>query len=205
MGMGGGVFVHQAALPGLHRGMHQGVQFRELRGVVEYECGELAAVDCSRGGAVRIQDGGAKFADGAIVGFATRRQYLMAELVGADQQAAQIRQLAADEVNRTAAWAGHIIELVRNELSEQDLEQLRALLAGGEVGEEDAPIKGAQDDPPDFLGKPRTGGTMVGDTFPAGLRRRLDAAAGTTSARGGFDARFPSARKIGRDDMIGVR
>ena len=31
------------------------------------------------------------------------------------------RRLANDEVNKTAEWADHIIELVRNELSEQDL------------------------------------------------------------------------------------
>lgn len=53
------------------------------------------------------------------------------------------RQLANDEVNTTAAWADHIIELVRNELSERDLEQLRALLAGGEVDEAE-PIKGVE-------------------------------------------------------------
>ena len=113
-------------------------------------------------------------------------------------------RLAADEVNKTAEFAGHILDFVRDKISEQDLAQLKKLLMGGEV-DEAAPIKGAQDDPPDFPGKPRTGGTMVGDTFPAGLRRRLDAAAGTTSARSGFDRMFPSAKRIGRDDMIGRR
>jgi len=112
-------------------------------------------------------------------------------------------QLALDEVDNTTEFARHILAFVADKISEQDLAQLKKLLMGGEV-DEAAPI-GAQDDPADFPGKPRTGGTMVGDTFPPGLRRRLDAAAGTTSARGGFDARFPSASRIGSDDMIGRR
>jgi hypothetical protein len=108
-------------------------------------------------------------------------------------------RMAFDEVDNTTEFARHILDFVHDKISEQDLAQLKKMLQG------DAAEEGAQDDPPDFPGKPRTGGTMVGDTFPAGLRRRLDAAAGTTSARGGFDARFPSAAKIGRDDMIGRR
>jgi hypothetical protein len=108
-------------------------------------------------------------------------------------------RMAFDEVDNTTEFARHILDFVHDKISEQDYAQLKKMLQG------DAAEEGAQDDPPDFKGKPLTGGAMVGDTFPAGLRRRLDAAAGTTSARGGFDARFPSARKIGRDDMIGTR
>ena len=115
-------------------------------------------------------------------------------------------RMAFDEVDTTTEFAQHILDFVHDKISEQDYAQLKKMLQGDAAEEEsDAPIKGAQDDPADFTGRPRTGGTMVGDTFPPGLRRRLDAAAGTTSARGGFDARFPSARKIGRDDMIGTR
>ena len=109
------------------------------------------------------------------------------------------KRMAFDEVDNTTEFARHILDFVHDKISEQDLAQLKKMLQG------DAAEEGAQDDPPDFKGKPLTGGAMVGDTFPAGLRRRLDAAAGTTSARGGFDARFPSAAKIGRDDMIGTR
>jgi hypothetical protein len=108
-------------------------------------------------------------------------------------------RMAFDEVDNTTEFARYILDFVHDKISEQDYAQLKKMLQG------DAAEEGAQDDPPDFKGKPLTGGAMVGDTFPAGLRRRLDAAAGTTSARGGFDARFPSARKIGRDDMIGTR
>ena len=108
-------------------------------------------------------------------------------------------RMAFDEVDNTTEFAQHILDFVHDKISEQDYAQLKKMLQG------DAAEEGAQDDPPNFKGKPLTGGAMVGDTFPAGLRRRLDAAAGTTSARGGFDARFPSARKIGRDDMIGTR
>jgi hypothetical protein len=115
-------------------------------------------------------------------------------------------RMAFDEVNNVTEFARGVLDFVHDKISEQDYAQLKKMLQGDAAEEEsDAPIKGAQDDPPDFPGRPRTGGTMVGDTFPAGLRRRLDAAAGTTSAHGGFDARFPSARKIGRDDMIGRR
>jgi hypothetical protein len=105
-------------------------------------------------------------------------------------------RLAADEVNNTAEFAQHILAFVADKISEQDLAQLRKMLMGEE---------GAQDDPPDFKGKPLTGGGMAGDNFPQGLRCRLDAAPATTSARGGFDARFPSARRIKTDDMIGRR
>ena len=112
------------------------------------------------------------------------------------------KRMAFDEVDNTTEFARHILDFVHDKISEQDLAQLKKMLMGGEE-ESDAPIKGAQDDPPDFPGKPRTGGTMVGDTFPAGLRRRLDAAA--TSRPGTFESRFPGSQHIGRDDMIGRR
>ena len=115
-------------------------------------------------------------------------------------------RMAFDEVDNTTEFAQHILDFVHDKISEQDYAQLKKMLQGDAAEEEsDAPIKGAQDDPPNFKGQPLTGGTMAGDNFPQGLRRRLDAAAGTTSARGGFDARFPSASKVGRDDMIGRR
>jgi hypothetical protein len=115
-------------------------------------------------------------------------------------------QLAYDEVDNTTEFAQHILDFVHDKISEQDYAQLKKMLQGDAAEEEsDAPIKGAQDDPPDLPGNPRTGGKMAGDRFPSGLRRRLDAAPATTSARGGFDTRFPSAAKIGRDDMIGTR
>ena len=82
-----------------------------------------------------------------------------------------------------------ILQFLSGKISDDDMKQVRSYL--GMEHDSDA----EEDD----------GGKMAGDTFPAGLRRRLDAAAGATSARGGFDARFPSARKIGRDDMIGRR
>jgi hypothetical protein len=108
-------------------------------------------------------------------------------------------RMAFDEVDNTTEFARHILEFVSDKISEQDLAKLKKMLQG------DAAEEGAQDDPPDFKGKPLTGGGMVGDNFPQGLRCRLDAAPATTSARGGFDARFPSARRIKTDDMIGRR
>jgi hypothetical protein len=104
-------------------------------------------------------------------------------------------RMAYDEVDNTTEFARHILDFVHEKISEQDYAQLKKMLKG------DAAEEGAQDDPPDFKGKPLTGGGMVGDNFPQGLRRRLDAE--TTSRPGTFESRFPSARKIGRDDMIG--
>ena len=82
-----------------------------------------------------------------------------------------------------------ILQFLSGKISDDDMKQVRSYL--GMEHDSDA----EEDD----------GGKMAGDNFPQGLRRRLDAAPATTSARGGFDARFPSARKIGRDDMIGTR
>ena len=82
-----------------------------------------------------------------------------------------------------------ILQFLSGKISDDDMKQVRSCL--GMEHESDA----EEDD----------GGKMAGDRFPSGLRRRLDAAPATTSARGGFDARFPSAKRIGRDDMIGTR
>jgi hypothetical protein len=82
-----------------------------------------------------------------------------------------------------------ILQFLSGKISDDDMKQVRSYL--GMEHDSDA----EEDD----------GGKMAGDNFPQGLRRRLDAVPATTSARGGFDTRFPSAAKIGRDDMIGTR
>jgi hypothetical protein len=84
-------------------------------------------------------------------------------------------RMAFDEVNTTADFAQHILDFVRDKISEQDLAQLQKMLKGDAAEEEsDAPIKGAQDSV-----------SRVGDA--------------------GFNSRFPSAKKIGRDDGYGFR
>jgi hypothetical protein len=87
-------------------------------------------------------------------------------------------RLAADEVNTTAEFAQHIIDFVRDKISEEDMAQLKKLLMGGEAGDEDEP-KGVE------------------------ARGAQDSAARIGEA--GFNSRFPSARKIGRDDGYGFR
>ena len=89
-----------------------------------------------------------------------------------------------DEVHATAE---KVIEFLQGKISGEDMNEVRRLLSVDEVQLEQAKKQ------------------MAGDRFPPGLRRRLDAAPATTSARGGFDSRFPNAAKIGRDDMIGRR
>ena len=67
----------------------------------------------------------------------------------------------------------HIVELVRNELSEQDLAQLKKLLAGGDV-DEDAPTES-----------------------------RRSGAMDSASALDTFNRMFPGAARIGRDPYPG--
>jgi hypothetical protein len=82
-----------------------------------------------------------------------------------------------------------ILQFLSGKISDDDMKQVRSYL--GMEHESDA----EEDD----------GGKMAGDRFPSGLRRRLDAAPATTSAHGGFDSRFPSAKRIGRDDGYSFR
>jgi hypothetical protein len=83
----------------------------------------------------------------------------------------------AFDVNNAPEFAHHILEFVRDKISEQDLAQLRKLLMGGEE-DADAPIKGAE-------------ARVAQD-------RRMSRA---DEAR--FDALYPSAEKIGRDPYPG--
>jgi hypothetical protein len=87
-------------------------------------------------------------------------------------------RMAFDEVDNTTEFAQHVLDFVHDKISEQDYAQLKKMLQGDAAEEEsDAPIKGAE------------------------VRGAMDSA----STRGGFDARFPSAHKIGRDDGYGFR
>jgi hypothetical protein len=96
--------------------------------------------------------------------------------------------LAFDEVDRTTEFADAILQFLSGKISEQDLEQVKQYLQG------EAGVKTDQQE--------------ESDKMNAAARERRAGAQDSASARSGqagFDARFPSARKIGRDDMIGTR
>ena len=90
-------------------------------------------------------------------------------------------RMAFDEVDTTTEFAQHILDFVHDKISEEDMAQLKKLLMGGEAVDEGEPIKGAE---------ARRAGAQ-------------DSAARIGDA--GFNSRFPSARKIGRDDGYGFR
>jgi hypothetical protein len=90
-------------------------------------------------------------------------------------------QLAFDEVDNTTEFARHILDFVHDKISEQDYAQLKKMLKGDAAEEEsDAPIKGAE-----------ARGAMDSRMSRADEAR--------------FDELYPSAKRIGRDDMIGRR
>ena len=53
-------------------------------------------------------------------------------------------RMAYDEVDNTTEFARHILEFVRDKISEQDLAQLKKLLEGGEVDEKGPASKGIE-------------------------------------------------------------
>ena len=96
--------------------------------------------------------------------------------------------LAFDEVDRTTEFADAILQFLSGKISEQDLEQVKQYLQG------EAGVKTDQ--------------MKESDKMVAGAEARRAGAQDSASSRigqAGFDARFPSARKIGRDDMMGRR
>jgi hypothetical protein len=96
--------------------------------------------------------------------------------------------IAYDEIDRTTEFADAILQFLHDKISEQDLEQVKQYLQG------EAGVKTDQQEEADKL--------------RAGAEARRAGAQDSASARighAGFDARFPSAKRIGRDDNIGVR
>ena len=96
--------------------------------------------------------------------------------------------MAYDEIDRTTEFADAILQFLHDKISEQDLEQVKQYLQG------EAGVKTDQQEETDKL--------------RAGAEARRAGAQDSASARSGqagFDARFPSAKRIGRDDNIGVR
>jgi hypothetical protein len=96
--------------------------------------------------------------------------------------------MAYDEIDRTTEFADAILQFLHDKISEQDLEQVKQYLQG------EAGVKTDQQEETDKL--------------RAGAEARRAGAQDSASARigqAGFDARFPSAKRIGRDDNIGVR
>jgi hypothetical protein len=94
--------------------------------------------------------------------------------------------LAFDEVDRTTEFADAILQFLSGKISEQDLEQVKQYLQG------EAGVKTDQQE--------------ESDKMRAGAEARRAGAQDSASARigeAGFNSRFPSAKKIGRDDMMG--
>jgi hypothetical protein len=89
--------------------------------------------------------------------------------------------MAYDEVNSAGETAQEILRFLTDKISEQDLAQVRELLMI-EAGEKPDSVKDAEQ-----------------------LNRAARSRGAQDSSLSSFDARFPSAHKIGRDDMIGRR
>jgi hypothetical protein len=103
---------------------------------------------------------------------------------GALYMRARSSNLAFDDVSRVSEFADNIIQFLRDRISEQDLEQVKDML------KMEAGVKTDQQEETD---------KMV-----AGAEARR-AGAQDSRPSSSFAQRFPSAAKIGRDDMIGVR
>jgi hypothetical protein len=94
--------------------------------------------------------------------------------------------MAFDEVSRVTEFADGILQYLHDKLSEQDLEQVRDML------KMEAGVKTDQQEESD---------KMIAGAKARGAQDSASARIGEA----GFNSRFPSARKIGRDDMIGRR
>jgi hypothetical protein len=90
--------------------------------------------------------------------------------------------MAYDEAGKDPAeFAKAILEFLNGKISEQDLRQVKEYLMM-EAGEKPDSVKDAEQ-----------------------LNRASASRGAQDSGLSSFDSRFPSARKIGRDDMMGVR
>jgi hypothetical protein len=89
--------------------------------------------------------------------------------------------MAFDEVDRTTEFANAILQFLSGKISDQDYAQVKEYLMI-EAGEDPDSVKEAKQ------------------------MAKASASRGAQDSRlSSFNARFPSAAKIGRDDMIGVR
>jgi hypothetical protein len=95
--------------------------------------------------------------------------------------------MAYDEIDRTTEFADAILQFLHDKISEQDLEQVKQYLQG------EAGVKTDQQE--------------ESDKMNAAARERRAGAQDSAARIGeaGFNSRFPSARKIGRDDGYGFR
>ena len=95
--------------------------------------------------------------------------------------------MAYDEIDRTTEFADAILQFLHDKISEQDLEQVKQYLQG------EAGVKTDQQE--------------ESDKMIAGAEARRAGAQDSAARIGeaGFNSRFPSARKIGRDDGYGFR
>ena len=93
--------------------------------------------------------------------------------------------LAFDDVSHVTEFAQNIIDFLRDRISEQDLEQVKDML------KMEAGVKTDQQE--------------EADKMIAGAEARRAGAQDSASRVGdaGFNSRFPSAKKIGRDDGYG--
>lgn len=82
--------------------------------------------------------------------------------------------------------ANAILQFLHDKISDTDMRQVREYLMI-EAGEDPDSVKEAK------------------QMAKASASRGAQDSASARSGQAGFDARFPSARKIGRDDMIGTR
>jgi hypothetical protein len=98
------------------------------------------------------------------------------------------KRLAYDDVSRVTEFAQEILTFLRDKLSDDDMARVEVML------KLEAGVKTDQQE--------------ESDKMIAGAEARRAGAQDSASARigeAGFNSRFPSARKIGRDDMIGRR
>ncbi len=96
----------QGVLAAADGGVNDAVEAFETVGVIEDEGGKGAAVDLAVGG----EDGRAELADDVRVGFAVFGQYLVAEIIGLDEMAAELFEGAADEGFAAGQAAGEAYE-----------------------------------------------------------------------------------------------
>jgi hypothetical protein len=95
--------------------------------------------------------------------------------------------MAYDEAGKDPnEMANVILEFLSSRLSDDDMRQVKEYLMI-EAGEKPDNVKEAE------------------QMAKASASRGAQDSASARSGQAGFDARFPSARKIGRDDMIGTR
>jgi hypothetical protein len=93
--------------------------------------------------------------------------------------------MAFDEVSTVTEFAQEIIDFLRDKISEQDMARVEEML------KMEAGVK--------------TDNEKETDKMIAGAKARGAQDSAARIGQAGFDARFPSAKKIGADDMIGSR